>query len=870
MPSFRSRGIRILLGLAIFSLFAALGSAAAIYFTLLRDLPEMDSVAEYQPLVTSRVLDRKGRLIGEFYEERRTVVPFDAIPRHTVLAFVAGEDSAFFRHQGLDYMGILRAAWVNLLAGGEVKQGGSTITQQTVKGLLLTPERKIQRKIKEMILARRLEQKLTKDEILWLYLNQIYFGQGAWGIGEAARTYFGKEVSKLTISESALLAGLPQRPSEYSPMNNPEAAEARRRYVLERMRAEEFIDEPTWQDALAHPPALLDPDGRTDTQVCAYFVEEVRRLLYDELGSELVLRGGLTIQTSLDLDLQRAASEAVRSGLEELDRRQGWRGPERILASGEIGAAVQEVARANGFAPDEARQRRAADESGSEEDEEADAEAAPAASRPGSGPRAVPTDEPLAGVVVAVSPGTNTARVAFAPEIQATVRLADVRWAGRPDPSRQYHTASRIEEVFQAGQLAKFRVLPDPADPGDEARPGRELFATLHQLPEVEGALLSFEVDTGAVRALVGGYDYERSEFDRATQARRQAGSSFKPVIYAAALDKDYTPASILVDRPVVYEDPESGFVWRPQNYSRKFLGRIPVREALARSVNNATIHLFRDLKVDYVVDFARRLGIESPLARDLSLALGSSSVTLLEMTRAYAVFVAGGKQVLPQFVTAVLDREGKPILGPQVLGSVPDVPEWHAPDATPADAELARVVENLESEGGQDPLVRRKQVISPQLAYLTTDLLRAAVFDPEATGRGARELGRTVAGKTGTTNFGGDAWFIGFSPDVVTGVWIGYDEKRVLGKGETGGRTALPVWRDYMKVALAGRPNRDFPVPGGIVYARVERETGLLASAGSEDAYLQAFAEGTAPTQTAKQAARDAGRGRLLRLDQF
>jgi penicillin-binding protein 1A len=868
MPSFRSPGIRILLILLVLSVVAALAGGVAIYFTLLRDLPEMDSVAEYRPLVTSRVLDHKGRLIGEFYEERRMVVPFEDIPRHTVLAFVAGEDSAFFRHQGLDYLGILRAAWVNLLAGGEVKQGGSTITQQTVKGLLLTPERKIQRKIKEMILARRLERKLTKDEILWLYLNQIYFGQGAWGIGEAARSYFGKEVSALTVSESALLAGLPQRPSEYSPTTNPEAAENRRRYVLQRMRVEEFIDEDTFREALTHPPELREPKDRLDAQVAAYFVEEVRRLLYDELGSELVLRGGLTIQTTLDLDLQRAAQEAVRRGLEELDRRQGWRGAEKVVSPDGIGAAIQEVAQANGFA-DVAQAPEPAEASDAEGDEAAP-QAEPAVARRPSGPRAVPTDEPLSGVVVAVDPEQDTARVAFAPEIAATVRLSDVRWASRPDPSRLPRTVRQIESVFHVGQVAKFRVLPDAGDRGGVAQPGRALVASLHQLPEVEGALLSFDLDTGAVRALVGGYDYQRSEFDRATQARRQAGSAFKPVIYAAALDKDYTPASILVDRPVVYEDPESGFVWRPQNYSRKFLGRLPVREALARSVNNATIHLFRDLKVDYVVGFARRLGIESPLARDLSLALGSSSVTLLEMTRAYAIFPAGGKQVLPLFVTAVLDREGEPILGPRLLGTVPDVTEWHPPDETPVDAELAKVVEDLESEGGQDPLARRKQVISPQLAYLATDLLRAAVFDNEATGRGARELGRTVAGKTGTTNFGGDAWFIGFSPDVVTGVWIGYDEKRVLGKGETGGRTALPVWRDYMRRALAGRPNRDFPVPDGIVFARVDRQTGMLASAGSEDAYLQAFAEGTAPTQTAKQASRDAERGRLLRLDQF
>jgi len=392
----------------------------------------------------------------------------------------------------------------------------------------------------------------------------------------------------------------------------------------------------------------------------------------------------------------------------------------------------------------------------------------------------------------------------------------------------------------------------------------------LEQAPMVQGALLSFDVETGGVRALVGGYDYRRSEFDRATQARRQAGSAFKPIIYAAALEKDYTPASILVDRPVVYEDPASGFVWRPQNYGRKFLGRLPMRDALARSVNNATIHLFRDLRTRNVIEFARRLGIESILARDLSLALGSSSVTLLEMTRAYAVFASGGEQVLPIFITRVLDREGEKILGSQVLGSVPEVEEWQPEEHTPEDAELARIVEDLETDGSDDPLASRKRVISPELAYLATDLLRAAVFDTRGTGRGARELGREVGGKTGTTNFGGDAWFVGFSPDVVTGVWVGYDEKRVLGKGETGGRTALPIWRAYMRHALDEFPKRDFPVPSGIVFARVDPETGMLADAGTENAYLQAFAEGTEPTQTAKQASRGDERGRLLRLDEF
>jgi len=862
MPS-RSRGIRILLSLLALAFAAAVVGAAAIHFTLLRDLPEMKSVAEYHPALTSRVLDREGRLIGEFYDERRSLVPYDDVPRHTVLAFVAGEDAHFFEHEGIDYLGILRAAWVNLAAGGEVKQGGSTITQQTVKGLLLTPERKMQRKIKELILARRLEQHLSKEDILYLYLNQIYFGQGAWGIEEAARTYFGKSASELGVSESALLAGLPQRPSDYSPTTNPRAAERRRRYVLQRMRVEDFIDEETFRTELANPPELRSAEDRVAALPAAYFVEEVRRRLYDTIGSDLVLRGGITVHTTLDLDLQREATEAVRSGLEKLDRRQGWRGPEKTISPEHLDDAIVELGKLNELVPED-------EEPIEDEPEVAQALAAATAAidAPEPEPVRTPTDEPLRGVVIAVNPKEDTARVAFAPEVEATVRLADVRWARRPDPSKRPSSVRHIEQIFQLGQAASFRILPDESDADDAAAPGRPLFATLAQTPLAEGALLSFDVESGGVRALVGGYDYRRSEFDRATQARRQAGSSFKPIIYAAALEADYTPASILVDRPVVYEDPESGFVWRPQNYSRKFLGRLPLREALARSVNNATIHLFRDLRTNNVIEFARRLGVESPLASDLSLALGSSSVTLLEMTRAYAVFASGGEQVLPVFITAVYDRDGERILGPQVLGGVPEVEAWKPKNQTPEDAELARIVDELEAEDEEGPA--RKQVISPQLAYLATDLLRAAVFDSHGTGRGARELGRKVGGKTGTTNFGGDAWFVGFSPDVVTGVWVGYDEKRVLGKGETGGRTALPIWRDYMAQALAAHPDRDFPVPSGIVFTRVDPETGMLAGASSRDAYLQAFAEGTEPTQTAKQASRGDERGRLLRLDEF
>jgi len=529
MASLRSRGLRILLVLLGLSVVAAVGGAAVVYLTLLRALPDLESVADYRPPLTTRVVDREGRVIGEFYDERRFLVPYEAIPRHVVLAFVAGEDAAFFRHEGLDYAGILRAAWVNLLAGGEVKQGGSTITQQTVKGLLLTPERKIQRKIKEMILARRLEQDFSKEDILWLYLSQIYFGQGAWGIGEAARTYFGKHVSELTVSEAALLAGLPQRPSDYSPVSNPEAAERRRRYVLQRMRAEDFIDEETFREALDSSPALREDDDEV-RQAAAYFLEEVRRHRYDTAGSEQVLRGGLTVETTLDLELQREAQRAVSEGLRELDRRQGWRGPRTTVPPEAMESTLAELAASNGLVPESPEPAEA--DAGGDAEATADAEAPEATE---AAPVRVPTGRPLEGLVTEVDRGRDTARVAFAPGIEATVRLADVRWATRPDPTRRPRNARGIEEVFSVGMVARFRVEPDDGgeggdgDEGGWADPARPLVATLHQEPLAEGALLSFEVDSGAVRSLVGGYDYHRSVYNRAVQACRQPGSMLRP-----------------------------------------------------------------------------------------------------------------------------------------------------------------------------------------------------------------------------------------------------------------------------------------------------------------------------------------------------
>ncbi len=872
------------------------GGAVAFYLAFLQDLPDLRTVEDYRPPIASRVLDRDGEVIGRFFTERRTLAPMESLPPHLVQAFVAGEDSSFFEHSGIDYRSILRAAWVNLRAGGEIKQGASTITQQMVKGLLLSPEKKFKRKIREMILARRIEKRFSKQEILYLYLNQIYFGHGAYGIREAADTYFGKDIGELSVSESALLAGLPKAPSRYSPFQNPDEAEARRHYVLSRMREEEFIDAEAYAAAIDELPVLVDRTASQDDPAAAYFNEEVRRTLFDRFGGELVLKGGLTIETTLDRNLQRAAQRAVRTGLVDLDHRQGYRGPIRRVAPSDIADEVVRLAEANELVleiPDptdrldwlEPEQpigeafSELLDEMAAELLDRMPAELPGAAEQAAA--RSILAEEggTLLGVITAVDEKSESARIAFAPEVEGVVRLEDVQWARVPDPNRSPYSVRSIEEVFTEGDVARFAAARSTEAKGDKAKADEpaEIRVTLDQTPEVQGALLSIEAATNEVIAMVGGRDFEESQFNRVTQARRQPGSAFKPLIYAASLAKGYTPASIVFDRPIVYTDEESGFIWRPRNYKRSFYGPITLREALARSINNATVHLFRDVGIDFVIEYVRRLGIESPLNRDLSLALGSSGLSLLELTRAYAVFDEGGRRVVPTFIRRVTDRDGMILLENVELGASGDAAV--EPDAMDADfLDVAATAEEedeaipvdpatpIDAEFQPDP----DQLISPEQAYLVVSLLRAVVEDPKGTGHRLRVLRRPVAGKTGTTNDQADAWFMGFSPEVVTGVWVGHDETRFLGYGETGSRAAAPIWVDYMSTALKGRPARDFPVPELIEFARIDRKTGLLAGENTESTVFQPFLQGTVPTEMADSARTQSESRRQLRLDSF
>jgi penicillin-binding protein 1A len=786
------RLLQALLALGVLLIVLAAGGAATFYALIVRDLPRVQSLRDYTPNLGTRVLARDGRRIGELFREHRIVVPIEAMPEHLVHAFIAAEDDAFYRHEGLDYPGILRAAIANLRAG-EVRQGGSTITQQVAKTLLLSSDRTYVRKLKDMVLARRIERSLDKNEILYLYLNQIYLGAGAYGVEAAAQTYYGKSASELTLGEGALIAGLVPAPSLWNPFRSAAEAKRRQRLVLRRMREQGYIDADRYQAALAEELRFAQRRASPLEKAAASYVEEVRRYLVERYGIDRVLTGGLEAKAALDPDAQIAAYDAVRAGLRGHDRRRGYRGP------------VHEVKRAD-FA----------------------------SARAGLSDPNAPSEEPgalLLGLVTDVDDALGIVRVALDPERETTLRFDDLRWARKEDPELDGEAShiSRASQALRTGWVVQLERL-------DDAEDGSARYA-LYQEPKAEGALFALDLESGRVDAMVGGYDFARSEFNRALQMKRQPGSAFKPMIYAAALSSGYTPASIVHDTPIVYQDESTGLVWKPENYSERFYGPITLREALAHSRNIATIKLLQEVGVHRVIETAHAVGIHSRLDPNLSLALGTSEVTLAELVRAYAAFGAGGRRVEPIFLLEVRDRDGTLL-------------EHNVPLALRADegtgegaSEIARDLAPPEP-GAAPP----GYALDPVTAYLITDMMKAVV--EEGTARRVRVLGRPIAGKTGTTNDLYDAWFVGFSPQKAAGAWLGYDALQALGRNETGGRTASPIFIDYMRAALAPLPMVDFERPPSVVFARIDRRTGLLARANDEDAVFQPFREGTVPEQ--------------------
>jgi penicillin-binding protein 1A len=775
--------------------FLLIGLGTYLYFSF--TLPPIKSLKDYQPPFITKVFSDEGELIGEFCKERRIVVPMGQIPEVLSNAFVAAEDSKFFEHKGISYISILRAMARNILAG-KVVQGGSTITQQTVRSMLLSRERTVSRKVREFILAHRIEKYLTKEEILYIYLNQIYLGHGNYGVEAASEDYFAKGVEELTLPEAAMLAGLPRAPENYSPVNNFAQAKERQSYVLARMVEAGYI---TRQEAKAAYQAPLKIQSRDNAflNIAPYFTEYVRVYLQEKYGEEALYTQGLQVQTTLNFESQKAAQEALQAGLRELDRRQGYRGPDKVLKKEEIDPFCQEVARK-------------------------------LAERP------ITVGETYEGVVTDMVKDTKRVVVRIGNKT-GYIPFETMRWARSPNPEVDYSTAPLKDpaQALKVGYVIRVMVQTIP--------PKGLLPLELDQEPQVQGALISMEIPTGNVRAMVGGRNFLESQFNRALQAHRQPGSAFKPIIYAAALDKEFTPASVIIDSPVIYEDALKDGDWKPKNYEDKFYGPTTLRTALTNSRNVVTIKLLRDIGVPYAIQYAQRLGIVSPLTPDLSLSLGSSEVIPLELVRAYAVFASHGYLLQPLFIKQVVDRSGK---------IMEENHPW--PLADPVKKEGTITEEDLKS-GTQGVC---PQVISEQTAYLMTSLLQGVV--QEGTGWKAKSLGRPCAGKTGTTNEYTDAWFVGYTPDLITGVWVGFDEKKSLGKSETGSRAASPIWVSYMQKAVAGTPVKNFPIPTGIVFAKINPKTGLLASPGSKDIVFECFKEGTQPTQYSSEASSGEG----------
>jgi penicillin-binding protein 1A len=771
----RPRAARLLrLGMVFLSILLVAGMLAAtgFYHYINEELPRISTLSDYRPPIISSVYADDGRKIGEFAAERRIVIPLGEMPENLINAFVAAEDSRFWKHPGIDVVGILRAFFKNLEAG-TIVQGGSTITQQVTKSFFLTPEKKYIRKIKEAILAYRIDKTFSKADVLFLYLNQIYLGHGAYGVEAAAENYFGKRARQLTLAECAVLAGLPQAPSRYSPYSYPERARQRQVYVLNRMSEDGYINATQMAEALAAPLVIAERRDWAAGET-PFYLEHVRRVLESKYGVDALYRDGLQIHTAVNLEMQQAAAAAVDLGLRELDKRQGYRGPLQRLKPSEGEPLLRELERGLSARP----------------------------LAPGVLSRAL---------VTAVDPARGTVQVALGAQ-RGVIPPEGWRWARRLHPDAAKAMGRRASEILAAGDVVWVRIEKAPAQ--EQPWP-----VTLEQTPVVQGALLCLEAGSGRVKAMIGGRDFAETQFNRAIQSRRQPGSAFKPLIFAAALDRGptpatgargYTPATIIIDAPIAFQGSEADSFWKPKNYKNEFYGPTPMREALAQSRNIVTIKILSDIGVDYAIDYARRLGIASNLHHDLSIALGSSGVSLLELVGAYAVFANAGERVEPVFITRILDRDGK-------------------------------VLEEAQPE--------RQQAIAPSTAYLMTSMLESVV--KEGTGRRVAALGRPAAGKTGTTNELNDAWFVGYTPRLVAGAWVGFDEESPLGREETGASAASPIWLAFMQKTLENAPVELFPVPDGVVFTRIDTETGLLPTADARKTLFECFKEGTAPTES-------------------
>lgn len=774
----------LLLALLLFALLGAAGLGVG-YLILAPKLPSVEVLRDVQLQVPLRVYSRDGALMAEYGEKRRVPVGHDEVPELMRQAFIAAEDDRFYEHPGVDYQGILRAVWY-LVRTGERGQGGSTITMQVARNFFLSREKTYLRKVNEILLALKIERELSKEQILELYLNKIYLGNRAYGVGAAAQIYYGRPLEELTIAEIAMIAGLPKAPSAYNPVANPTRALERRAYVLRRMRELNFISDDEYRSALEAPITAGTHELMAEVEG-DYVAEWARAVAVEQLGAEEAYTGGYKIYTTVDSRRQQAATDALRHALEDYDERHGYRGP---LAQVDLSELADEQARHEVM-------RRYRNVAGNQ-----------------------------VALVTEVGDEQATLLVAGREEPQV-LPWEGVSWA-KPFVNREVvgKAPERIADVVAPGDVIYVRAT--------------EAGWRLAQIPEVQGALVALSPRDGSIVALAGGYDFHLSKFNRASQALRQPGSAFKPFVYSAALEKGFTPATVVNDAPVVFQDRALEGTWRPENYSGRFYGPTRLRDALTYSRNLVSIRVLRSIGIPYAVDYIGRFGFDADrLAHNLSLSLGNASVTPLELARGYAVLANGGFAVKPYFIERIVGPGDEVVYeaNPPVI-------------CDPCDVEDALEDEGFVEVGGQEdaPEVEyAPRVIAADNAYMMTSMMRDVV--QRGTGRRLQELGRgDIAGKSGTTNDQQDAWFSGFSTDLVITAWAGFDQVQPLGAGETGSRVALPMWLEFARVALEGMPERPLQQPQGLVTVRIDPETGLAARADNPDAVFEVFREETVP----------------------
>jgi penicillin-binding protein 1A len=770
------RLIGYLFGLGAFLFVCAAIVAGVVLYHYSKDLPDYEVLAKYEPPVMTRVHASGGELMAEYARERRLYLPIQAVPDLVKAAFLSAEDKNFYSHTGVDPEGIARAIYANLKNRGGRLQGASTITQQVAKNFLLTSERSYDRKIKEALLSLRIEQAYSKDKILELYLNEIFFGIGAYGIAAASLDYFDKSVNELTLAEAAYLAALPKAPNNYHPFDDTEAAIERRNWVIDQMVENGYIRDEDATAAKATPLNVTLRKRGNYLFASDYFAEEVRRNLIDLYSEEVLYGGGLSVRTSLSPELQRVARTSLQHGLIAFDRQAGFREPvTRIDISTDWGEALAAVP---GF-----------------------------------------SDVPEWRLAVVLGVGDKEATIGLQPD--RTV-------SGDVDSRRETGTLP-LEQMKWAKK--GLRKVGDLLSPGDvvyvKAAEDASGVWKLQQPPSAQGALVAMDPYTGRVLALVGGFSFAESEFNRATQAYRQPGSSFKPFVYSAALDNGYTPSSVIMDAPI--EIRAGGENWRPQNYGREFYGPSTLRLGIEKSRNVMTVRLAKDMGMPLIAEYARRFGIYDNMQPVLSMSLGAGETTALRMASAYGIIANGGRKIEPTLIDRIQDRYGRTI---------------YKHDDRKCEGCEAKAWLNQDEPRLID---EHEQVLDPMTAYQITSMMEGVVT--RGTAPIVRKVGKPIAGKTGTTNDYKDAWFVGFSPDLVVAVYVGYDQPKGMGRGATGGKLAAPIFTEFMTTALADQPAKEFQVPPGINLIAINRRTGLRASAEDEGpTIMEAFKPGTEP----------------------